>query len=95
MAKKTRKPPELNPYVFTVLLAAFGLWCFYDGFFNPKMVEHAMINRVIGCVLIPWAIWDFFKVKKALARRKANAGQAAPAETSSLETPPDTPPKAE
>ena len=95
MAKKSRKPPELNPYVFTVLLAGFGLWCFYDGFFNPKMAEHATINRVIGCALIPWAVWDFFKVRRAGAKRKLEAGQAAPSDASSPENPPETPPKAD
>ncbi|MCG8564350.1 MAG: hypothetical protein MI747_04625 [Desulfobacterales bacterium] len=60
------KPPRMNPYVFTVLLLALGLWCFWDGFLtsDPEMLEHAMFNKVLSGVLIPWAVWDFFKVRK-------------------------------
>ena len=29
-----RRPPEISPYVVSVLLAGFGLWCFYDGWIS-------------------------------------------------------------
>ena len=37
--KEQKSPPEIGPYVFPTLLAIFGLWCFYDGWFtsNPEM----------------------------------------------------------
>ena len=56
----------MNPYVFTVLLLGLGLWCFYDGFLttDPEMLEHAMFNKVLSGVLLPWAVWDFFKVRR-------------------------------
>ncbi len=64
--KKTPKPPQMNPYVFTALLMGFGLWCFWDGWIttNPEMQEHALFNKVLSGILIPWAVWDYFKVKK-------------------------------
>ncbi|WP_022668819.1 hypothetical protein [Desulfospira joergensenii] len=64
--KKTPRPPQMSPYVFTFLLLGFGLWCFWDGWLtsDPEMAEHALFNQVLSAVLIPWAIWDFFKVKK-------------------------------
>jgi len=64
--KQPPKPPQMSPYVFTFLLLGFGLWCFWDGWMtsDPEMAEHALFNQVLSAVLIPWAIWDFFKVKK-------------------------------
>ncbi len=60
------KTPQINPYVFTILLLGFGLWCFYDGFLtsDPEMLEHATFNRVLAVILIPWGIWDFYKLQK-------------------------------
>ena len=60
------KTPQLNPYIFTILLLGFGLWCFYDGFLttDPEMLEHATFNRVLSAILIPWGIWDFIKLQK-------------------------------
>ena len=65
-------PPALNPYVFTVLLFAFGLWCFYDGWLSsdPDMQKHQLFNQVISAVLIPWAIYDFFKVKRSYKKNR-------------------------
>lgn len=62
--KDEDKAPEINPYVFTVLLAGFGLWCFYDGWLttDPAMKEHYLINRIVSGVLLPWAGIDFWKV---------------------------------
>ena len=64
--KTTPAPPQMSPYVFTVLLFGFGLWCFYDGWLtsDPEMLEHATFNRVLSGILLPWAVWDFFKVRK-------------------------------
>jgi len=56
----------MNPYVFTVLLIGFGLWCFWDGFLttDPEMVEHATFNRVLSIILLSWGVYDFFKIRK-------------------------------
>ena len=63
---KPPKPPQMSPYVFTFLLLGFGLWCFWDGWLtsDPEMAEHALFNQVLSVILIPWAVWDFIKVKK-------------------------------
>jgi len=60
--------PEISPYVFPVLLAGFGLWCFWDGWIsnNPAMQEHFLFNRIGSAVLLPWALWDFLRVRKRL-----------------------------
>jgi succinate-acetate transporter protein len=57
----------MNPYIFTALLLFFGLWCFYDGWLtsDPEMQEHALFNRVLSIVLLPWGVYDFFKIRKA------------------------------
>lgn len=67
MTKKANtSPPAMNPYVFTFLLVAFGLWCFYDGFLtsDPEMLEHATFNRVASIALLTWGIYDFFKIRR-------------------------------
>jgi len=63
---KLQPPPQMSPYVFTLLLLGFGLWCFWDGWLStdPDMAEYALFNQVLSAVLIPWAVWDFFNVKK-------------------------------
>jgi len=66
--KETKNaPPALNPYIFTVLLFLFGIWCFYDGWLSadPDMQKHQLFNRVISAILLPWSAYDFFKVKKS------------------------------
>ena len=72
--KSTPKPPQMSPYVFTLLLLGFGLWCFWDGWLttNPDMVKHAMFNRVLSVILIVWGIWDFIKIRK---RGKSGKGK--------------------
>ncbi|MFH0726996.1 MAG: hypothetical protein V2B19_11730 [Pseudomonadota bacterium] len=83
--KEVKKaPPELNPYVFTVLLFLFGSWCFYDGWLttDPEMVKHQLFNRVISGILLPWSAYDFFKVKKAYKKEAP-----APMETDKPESP--------
>lgn len=70
--KSTPKPPKMSPYVFTFLLLGFGLWCFWDGWLttDPEMAEHALFNQVLSAILIPWAIWDFFHVKRKYIKKK-------------------------
>ena len=69
-ASPQKQPPEIHPYVFTVLLLLLGLWCFYDGWLttNPEMMKHATFNRVASGVLIPWALIDYYR-----QRRRARA----------------------
>ena len=64
ITKNEDNAPEISPYVFTVLLAGFGLWCFYDGWLttSSSMQEHYLINRVVSAVLLPWAGIDFWRV---------------------------------
>ncbi len=64
--KKQSSPPQISPYVFPALLAGFGLWCLYDGFFStdPAMQEHLLFNRIAAGVLLPWAVFDFFRTRK-------------------------------
>jgi len=68
---KLPPPPQMSPYVFTLLLLGFGLWCFWDGWLNtdPDMAQYALFNQVLSAVLIPWAIWDFFNVKKKYKKK--------------------------
>lgn len=65
-------PPQMSPYVFTVLLIGFGLWCSYDGWLttDPEMLEHATFNRVLSLILVPWGIYDFFKIRKMRKKEK-------------------------
>ncbi len=72
--KKDSKPPEIGPYVFPVILAGFGLWCMWDGWFTtkPEMQEHMLFNRIVAGILIPWAIIDFFRTRRRLAKEDAS-----------------------
>ena len=76
---ETPHPPLINPFVFPVVLAVLGLWCFYDGWFstNPEIQEHLLFNRVLAGVLIPWATWDFFKTRKRVAEEKLEEAEQA------------------
>lgn len=65
--KKTRPaPPEISPFLFPLILALMGVWCFYDGWFttDPEMQEHLMFNRVASGILLPWALIDFIRTRK-------------------------------
>ena len=64
ITKNEDNAPHISPYVFTILLAGFGLWCFYDGWLTraPSMQEHYLINRIVSAVLLPWAGIDFWRV---------------------------------
>jgi len=76
MEKKSSSPnpPQMSPYVFTLLLVAFGLWCFWDGWLttDPDMLKHAMFNRVLSTILIVWGVFDFFRIRK---RGKSGKGK--------------------
>ena len=65
--KKDNLPPSINmnPYIFTALLFFFGAWCFYDGWLttDPDMQKHQLFNKVLSLILLPWSVYDFFKVK--------------------------------
>jgi len=65
-------PPQMSPYVFTFLLAGFGLWCAWDGWLtnDPEMIEHTIFNRVLSVVLLPWSIYDFFNIRKKQRNKK-------------------------
>jgi len=66
MDSKKQEIPQMSPYVFTILLIGFGSWCFYDGWLttDPEMLEHATFNRVLSLILLPWGVYDFFKIRK-------------------------------
>jgi len=71
--KDTPKPPPMNPYIFTGLLAFFGIWCFYDGWLtsDPDMQKHALFNRVLSFILLPWSLYDFIKLRKTSQIKKS------------------------
>lgn len=62
----------MNPYIFTILLLGFGLWCFWDGWLttDPEMLKHAIFNRVLSAILLPWGIYDFYKLRKKQKKEK-------------------------
>ena len=64
----------MSPYIFTILLLGFGLWCFWDGWLtnDPEMLKHANFNRVLSAILLPWGIYDFFKLRKKQKKEAEN-----------------------
>lgn len=66
-------PPQINPYVFPVLLAGFGLWCFYDGWItsDPEMLKHQLFNRIASGVLLVWAVLDTLRTRQLERKEKA------------------------
>lgn len=74
MEKKTHRPspPKMSPYVFTILLIGFGLWCFWDGWLtsDPEMLAHATFNRVLSVILLSWGVYDFLKLRKRQKNKK-------------------------
>ncbi|WP_300458569.1 hypothetical protein [Desulfobacula sp.] len=70
--KNTPSPPQMSPYIFTILLFGFGLWCFWDGWLttDPEMLAHATFNKVLSAILLPWGIYDFFKLRKRQKNKK-------------------------
>lgn len=86
--QKKPAPPQINPYVFPILLAGFGLWCLYDGWFStdPEMQKHLLFNRIAAGVLLVWAVADFFRTRKLERAAKDSAAQKqVPAEPPSEE----------
>ncbi len=73
MTQQKTAPPRINPYVFPVLLAGFGLWCLYDGWLttDPEMLKHQLFNRIASGVLLSWAVLDFIRTHKLEKREKA------------------------
>jgi hypothetical protein len=70
--KNKLSPPQMSPYIFTILLIGFGLWCFWDGWItkNPEMLKHANFNRLLSAILLPWGIYDFLKLRKKQKDKK-------------------------
>ena len=64
--QKQTSPPQVSPYVFPVLLAGFGLWCFYDGWISSalEMQKHLLFNRIASGVLLLWAVLDFIRTRR-------------------------------
>lgn len=75
MASKPAPPPQIGPYVFPTLLGAFGLWCFYDGWFStdPKIQDYLLFNRIGSVVLLLWAIVDFIRTRRSENKNPAVA----------------------
>lgn len=75
--KQQPAPPEISPYLFPVILAFMGIWCFYDGWLssNPDMQEHLLFNRVASGILLPWALIDFIRTRRFVAEDKAADSQ--------------------
>jgi hypothetical protein len=76
---KQPAPPQISPYVFPVLLAGFGLWCFYDGWISidPDMMKHQTFNRIASGVLLLWAGLDFIRTRR-LEKKEASAEKPTP-----------------
>jgi len=90
--KKQAAPPEISPYLFPLILAIMGAWCFYDGWLttDPEMLEHATFNRVTSGVLLPWSIIDFIRTRKADLREKAALADVAKPDVVSKDTDDDS-----
>jgi len=73
-------PPQISPYVFPVLLAGFGLWCFYDGWLtvDPEMLKHQLFNRIASGVLLAWAILDFIRTRNREKTEQQAANRPEP-----------------
>ncbi len=72
-------PPEISPFLFPLILALMGVWCFYDGWFSssPDMQEHLLFNRVASGILLPWALIDFIRTRKQVNAEKARKAEDA------------------
>lgn len=70
--KDRSAPPEISPYIFPLILAVMGAWCFYDGWLsvNPDMQEHVLFNRVGSGILLPWALLDFIRTRRQAKNEK-------------------------
>jgi len=78
--KEQSAPPEISPYLFPIILAVMGGWCLYDGWLtsNPNMQEHLLFNRVVGGILLPWALIDFIRTRRFAAEEKSTDSQNYP-----------------
>ncbi|PIE58818.1 MAG: hypothetical protein CSA33_01320 [Desulfobulbus propionicus] len=78
------KPPEIGPYVFPAILAFFGLWCLWDGWFtvDPAMQKYLLFNRIAAGIFIPWAGIDFYRTRKRLAQAQVQQKRQQPTEES-------------
>jgi hypothetical protein len=85
---KKAAPPEISPYLFPLILAFMGAWCFYDGWLTTdlEMLEHSTFNRVASGILLPWAIIDFIKTRKADLREKASLAEEKKSDVVSKDT---------
>jgi hypothetical protein len=72
--KESPAPPEIGPYVFSVVLAAMGAWCFNDGWISsdPDMQEHIMFNRFGSVIMLSWAFVDFVRTWRAEMEHKSD-----------------------
>jgi len=70
--KNKTSPPVMSPYIFTILLLGFGLWCFWDGWLttDPEMLKHANFNRVLSVILLSWGGYDFLKLRKKQKQKR-------------------------
>lgn len=70
-------PPEISPFVFPIVLALFGAWCFYDGWISSSadMQEHVMFNRIGSAVLLSWAVIDFIRTWRAEKVQKSDPSE--------------------
>ena len=66
-------PPTISPYLFPLVLAAFGLWCLYDGWLtsDPEMLKYRLFNQIASVILLSWAVIDFIRTRKSEQRYKA------------------------
>lgn len=90
--KEKTSPPEISPFLFPLILAVMGAWCFYDGWITSdvEMLEHATFNRVASGVLLPWAIIDFIRTRKSEQREKASLAEKEQSDIDSKDETHDT-----
>jgi hypothetical protein len=73
-AQQPPPPPTISPYLFPLVLAAFGLWCLYDGWLtsDPEMLKYRLFNQIASVILLSWAVIDFIRTRKSEQRYKAS-----------------------
>lgn len=73
--KKIPAPPEIGPYALPIVLAAMGVWCFYDGWItsNPEMLEHVMFNRVASVGLLIGTFVSFIWIRSSSQKGQEEA----------------------
>lgn len=80
--RERRGPPPnplYHPLFLPVLLVAFSLWFFWDGFIttDPEMLEHQLFNRIcfgitaLFCLrVVPRGIREFKEEREAAAKEQ-------------------------